>query len=81
MKFYGVGAESWSSGRKLAMQAQIPRLEAVATLKENPWGTKPMLSTDAFYDLVLAATGSEETARKKAQSRRKALIREGVEAT
>jgi len=51
------------------------------SLRENPWGITPRLSTDEFYDLVLAATGSEEVARKRAKSRRSALIAAGIEAT
>ncbi len=47
----------------------------------NPWGMKPALTTDEFYDLVLAATGSEAEARRKAKLRRSELIRTGQEKT
>lgn len=56
-------------------------LQAELDLAANPWGTKPMLSDDQFYDLVLAATGSEKVARKKGRIRRNELIRTQQAAT
>lgn len=58
---------------------QLDNVLAEAELRENPWGKG--LSTDAFYDLVLAATGSEHEARTRAKARRAAMIREGLEPT
>jgi hypothetical protein len=53
------------------------RIMAEEELHANPWGQG--LSTDAFYDLVLAATGSEVEARRRAKLRRQVYIREGLE--
>jgi hypothetical protein len=52
---------------------------AEVELRDNPWGRG--MSTDAFYDLVYAATGSETEARTRAKARRAAMIREGLEPT
>ncbi len=57
------------------MQAQMAGVQAELDLRDNPWGTKPMLSTDEFYDLILAATGSEKEAHRKATIRRREMIR------
>lgn len=57
----------------------IEGVEAEKELEANPWGKD--LSTDQFYDLVLAATGSERKARQKAKARRAVYIKEGLEPT
>lgn len=50
---------------------------AEEVLRGNPWGKG--LSTDEFYDLVRAATGSEEEARRRAKVRRAVYIEHGLE--
>lgn len=74
---YGASALTLPAGQKLALLANVNGVLAEEEYRANPWGSG--MSTDSFYDMVLAATGSETEARAKAKARRAAYIREGIE--
>lgn len=61
----------------MALLANIPGVLAEEELRTNPWGKG--LSTDGFFDLVLAATGSEDEARRRTKIRRAEYIKLGLE--
>lgn len=75
---YGAGALALPAGQKLALLLHIDGVLAEEELRAHPWGERTM-STDAYYDLVLAATMSEEAARRRAKARRAAYLKAGVE--
>ncbi len=61
----------------MALLAHIDGVLAEEELRANPWGRG--MSTDQFFDLVLAATGDEGAARRRAKARRAAYIKAGIE--
>lgn len=61
----------------MSLLANIDHVLAVEEFRANPWGKG--LGHDAFYDLVLAATGSEAEAKRRTKERRAAMVKADVD--
>lgn len=71
---YGAGAMALPSREKLALLVNLPHAQAERELRETGGAD---LSLDAYYDLVLLATGSAQEAERRTRARRAALVRRG----
>lgn len=74
---YGAAALTLNPIQKLTLLANIDGVLAEEELRNNPWGKG--LSHDAFYDLILAATGDASEAKRKTKARRAAMVAADVE--
>lgn len=77
-RVYGAEALSLPAVEKLMLLVNIDHVLAAEDLRRDPWGKGK--STDEFFDLVHAATGSAEAAEKKATERRDAMMDANVSA-
>lgn len=75
---YGAAALSLPKMQRWALELNVDAVLAEEELRANPLGRG--LSHDGFYDLILAATGDADEAKRRTKARRAAMLRAGVEA-